>query len=131
MGQHHLGLLRVLYDALIRVGYNGDVPLYCYSLSKAHGLDVCEVSLMVPSNPIEPWMGTVIGSELDSTIVQMALVASTSLHESRLTTTVEMPIVLLLIRNQEDPVWQQCLEAVSDPTAPHFHVGVSAMAKYI
>jgi hypothetical protein len=28
MGQHCPGFLRVLYDALLRLGYNGEVPIY-------------------------------------------------------------------------------------------------------
>jgi hypothetical protein len=28
MGQHHLGFLRVLWDALIHFGYDGSIPLY-------------------------------------------------------------------------------------------------------
>jgi hypothetical protein len=34
-------------------------------MSRAHGLDRCKVSMMIPLNPVEPWMGTVIGVELD------------------------------------------------------------------
>jgi hypothetical protein len=113
-----------LYDTLLCLGYNGDIPLYRSSLSKAHGLDVWEV------NPTEPWMGTVIGSELNGTIKQMTLIALTSMCESRLTTTAEMPITLFPIHNQEDPVWQQRLEAMSDLEGPHFHVGMAEMAKY-
>jgi hypothetical protein len=131
MGQHRLGFPRVLYDVLIHLGYNGDVPLYCCSLSKAHGLDVCEVSLTVPFNPTEPWMGTIIDSELDSTSEQTALIALTSLCESRLATITKMNIALIPIHNQEDPVWQQCLKAVSDLECPHFSVGMAEMAKYM
>jgi hypothetical protein len=28
MGQHYPGFLRVLYDTLHRLGYNGDAPIY-------------------------------------------------------------------------------------------------------
>jgi hypothetical protein len=41
-----------------------------------------------------------------------------------------MPIALFLIRNQEDPVWKQRLEAVSNPEGPHFHAGMVALAGY-
>jgi hypothetical protein len=44
--QHCLGFPRVLYDALIRLGYNGDAPVYHCRLSIAHNLDRCEVSVM-------------------------------------------------------------------------------------
>jgi hypothetical protein len=41
-----------------------------------------------------------------------------------------MPIVLFLIQNQKNPMWKQCLEAVSDLEGPHFSAGMAAMAKY-
>jgi hypothetical protein len=42
-----------------------------------------------------------------------------------------MLIVLFLIQNQENPMWKQHLEAVSDPKGPHFNTGMAAMAKYV
>jgi hypothetical protein len=83
----------------------------------ANGLEKCEVNMVIPLNPTEPWMATVIGVDLDETVEQTAQVALTSLCESRLADTAAMPIALFLIRNQEDPVWRQCLEAVSNPRA--------------
>jgi hypothetical protein len=47
-----------------------------------------------------------------------------------LTATKAMPIALFLIQNQENPMWKQRLEAVSDLEGPHFNVGMAAMAKY-
>jgi hypothetical protein len=38
-GQHCPGFLRVLYDTLIRLGYDGDAPVYHCQLSMADGLD--------------------------------------------------------------------------------------------
>jgi hypothetical protein len=58
--QHYPGFLRVLYDALIHLGYNGDAPVYRCRLSRVHDLDSCEVSVMIPFNPVEPWSGYVI-----------------------------------------------------------------------
>jgi hypothetical protein len=48
MGQHHPGFLRVLYDTLLRLGYNGDVPIYRARMSMAHSMGQCEVSMMIP-----------------------------------------------------------------------------------
>jgi hypothetical protein len=53
-GQHCSGFMRVLYDALIRLGYDGDAPVYHCRLSMANGLDRCEVSVTIPFNPVEP-----------------------------------------------------------------------------
>jgi hypothetical protein len=37
MGQHHPGFPRVLYDVLLQLSYNGDVPIYRCHMSMAHG----------------------------------------------------------------------------------------------
>jgi hypothetical protein len=96
----------------------------------AHGQDKCEVNVVIPLNLMESWMATVIGVELDETVKQTAQVALTSLCESRLADTTAMPIVLFLICNQEDPVWKQHLEVVSNVEGPHFHAGIAALAGY-
>jgi hypothetical protein len=44
--------------------------------------------------------------------------------------TAALPIALLLIRGQENPVWQQRLAAVSDLKGPHFHAGMTSLARY-
>jgi hypothetical protein len=86
--------------------------------------------VVIPLNPMEPWMATVIGVELNKTIEQTAQVALTSLCETRLADTSAMPITLFPIRNQEDPMWKQRLVAVSNPEGPHFHAGMAALAGY-
>jgi hypothetical protein len=129
-GQHRPGFLRVLYDALRQLGYDGDAPVYLGRMSMAHGQDKCEVNVVIPLNPMEPWMATVIGVELDETVEQTAQVALTSLCETRLVDTAAMPIALFPIRNQEDLVWKQRLEAVSNPEWPHFHTGMAALVGY-
>jgi hypothetical protein len=130
-GQHRPGFPRVLYDALRQIGYNGDAPVYRGHMSMAHGQDKCEVNMVIPLNPTEPGIAPVIGVELDETVEQMAQVALTSLCESCLVDTAAMPIALFPIRNQEDPMWKQRLEAVSNPEGPHFHAGMAALAGYM
>jgi hypothetical protein len=39
MGQHCPGFPRVLYDALISLGYDGDTSVHRCRLSTAHGID--------------------------------------------------------------------------------------------
>jgi hypothetical protein len=75
MGQHCPGFPRVLYDALLRLGYDREVPIYRCRLSMVDGLDVCETSVMILLNPTEPWMGTIVNSDPDTTIEQTAHVA--------------------------------------------------------
>jgi hypothetical protein len=130
MGQHCLGFPRVLYDALIRLGYDGNTPVYRCRLSMAPGMDRCEVSVMIPFDPMEPWLGSVIGSEPYTGVELMAHMALTSLCEDRLTATAAQPITLLPIWNQENPVWQQCLEAVCNLKGPHIHTGMTSLAMY-
>jgi hypothetical protein len=96
----------------------------------AHGQDKREVNMVIPLNPTESWMTTVIRVVLDETVEQTAQVALTSLCGSRLTDTATMPIVFFLIRNQEDHVCKQHFEAVSNPEGSHFHVGMTTLARY-
>jgi hypothetical protein len=130
MGQHRPRFPRVLYDTLCQLGYNGDAPVYRSRMSMAHGQDKCEVKVVIPLNLMELWMTIVIGVELDETVEQTAQVALTSLCESRLADIAVMPIALFLICNQEDPVWKQRLETVSNPEGPHFDAGMAALVGY-
>jgi hypothetical protein len=129
--QYRPGFPRVLYDALCQLSYNGDAPVYHGCMSMAHGQDKCEVNMVIPLNSTEPWMATVIRVELDETVEQMAQVTLTSMCESRLGDTAAMPIALFLICNQEDPVWKQHLEVVSNPEGPHFHASMAVLAGYV
>jgi hypothetical protein len=79
--------------------YNGDAPIYHCHLSIANGLDVCKVSVMIPFHPTEPWSGSIVGSEPDTTVEMMAHAALTSLCESHLGATAALPIAILSIRN--------------------------------
>jgi hypothetical protein len=85
---------------------------------------------MIPLVPAEPWSGSVIGSEPDIGIEMMAHITLASLCEDRLATTTALSIALLPIWNQENPVWQQRLEAVSTLEGPHFHTGMTLLARY-
>jgi hypothetical protein len=93
-------------------------------------MDQCEVSVTIPFDPTEPWSGSIISSKPDTSVELMAHIALTSLCEDRLTATAALPIMLLPIRNQENPIWQQRLEAMSDLKGPHFHAGMTSLAKY-
>jgi hypothetical protein len=105
-GLHWSGLPRVFYDALIRLGFIGDALVYCCRLSRVHDLDRCEVSVTIRLDPMHPWLGSIIGSEPDTGVEMVAHIALTSLCEDRLTATVALHIELLLIQNQDNPVWQ-------------------------
>jgi hypothetical protein len=113
MGQHCLRFPRVLYDALIHLGYDGDALVYRCRLSTAHGMDQCKVCVTIPFNSTELWLGSVLGSEPNIGVEMMAHIALTSLCEDCLIATAALPIALLLNRNQENPIWQQRLEAMS------------------
>jgi hypothetical protein len=115
MGQHHPGFPRMLYDALLHLDHNGDVPVYCGRMSTAHGQDRCEVSVTLPLSSTEPWVMTVVGVELDETIEQATHVTLTALCGSRLNDTAVILVALFLIRGQEEPMWRQRLYDVTDP----------------
>jgi hypothetical protein len=86
--------------------------------------------MTIPLDPAHPWLGSIVGSEPNIGVEMMAHIALTSLCEDRLAATTTLPIAVLLIQNQENPVWQQCLEAMSDLEGPHFHAGMTSLAKY-
>jgi hypothetical protein len=108
-GQHRLGFPHMLYDALLHLSHNGDIPVYRGRMSKPHGQDRCEVSVTLPLSSTEPWGTTVVFVELDETVEQAAHIALTALCETRLDDTVMMPIALFPIREQEEPMWRQRL----------------------
>jgi hypothetical protein len=60
---------------------------------------------MIPFDPTEPWSGSIIGSEPDTGVELMAHISLTSLCEDRLAATAALPIALLPIWNQENPIW--------------------------
>jgi hypothetical protein len=123
-GQHCPGFSRVLYDALICLGYDWDALVYRYRLSRVHNMDRCEVSVMIPFDPTKPRSGSVISSEPDTGVEMMVHIALISLCEDRLTAIATLPIALLPIQDQENPIWQQHLAAVSDLEGPHFYAGM-------
>jgi hypothetical protein len=77
-----------------------------------------------------PFRGAVIGNDIDDAVKKMVHVALMTLCERSLAITVDAPLALFLIRNQEEPVWQQHHEAVCDITSPQFSFQCSHLAKY-
>jgi predicted RNase H-like nuclease (RuvC/YqgF family) len=130
MGLHCPGFPRVLYNTLIRLGYDGDVPIYRYRLSRVHDLDMCKVRVTIPLDPVQPWSRSIVGSEPDTSVEMMAHITLTSLCEDRLTATAALPIELLPIQSQENPIRQQRLEAVFDLEGPHIHAEMTSLARY-
>jgi hypothetical protein len=66
--QHCPRFLWVLYNTLIRLSYNGEVPIYRCCLSMVDSLDMCEINVIMPLDPMELWIRTVVGSEPDTTV---------------------------------------------------------------
>jgi hypothetical protein len=85
---------------------------------------------MIPFDLVQPWSGSVISSEHDTGVEMMAHITLTSLCDDRLAATASLPIVILPIQNQENSIWQQRLEAMSDLEGPHFHTGMTSLARY-
>jgi hypothetical protein len=78
MGQHCPRLPRVLYDALIHLGYDRDALVYRCRLSRVHDLNRCEVAVTIPFDPAEPWSGFIIGSDPDTGVEMMVHLTLTS-----------------------------------------------------
>jgi hypothetical protein len=114
----------------IRLGFDGDAPVYRCRLSRVHDLNRCEVSVTIPFDPVRLWSGSVIDSEPDTGIEMMAHIALTSLCQDHLTATAALPITLLPIWDQGSTVWQQRLAAVFDLKGPHFHARMTSLARY-
>jgi hypothetical protein len=74
--------------------------------------------------------GSVIGSDPGPSVETMAHITLTSRCKDRLAATAALSIVLLPIQNQENPIWQQRLQAVSDLEDPHFHTEMTSLARY-
>jgi hypothetical protein len=95
----------VLYDALLHLGYNGDVPIYRARVSKAHSMEQGDASMKIPIRPEEPWSVTVMGVELDDTVDKSPHFTLASLCGSRLADIAATSLALFLFCYQGDPVW--------------------------
>jgi hypothetical protein len=73
--------------------------------------------------PMIPRIGVIVGSDVDNATKKMAYVALTALCECHLTDIADTPIMLFLIRDQEEPKWHRHLEAMCDLTSPQFGAG--------
>jgi hypothetical protein len=91
---------------------------------------MCEVSVMIPFDHSELWSGSIIGSEPDTGAKMMVHIALTSLCEDLLAAIVALPIVLLPIQNQENSIWQQRHESMSNLKGPHFHARMTLLTRY-
>jgi hypothetical protein len=87
--------------------------------------------MTITFNPTEPWSESIIDSEPDTNVEMMAHITLTSLCEDCLAVMAALPIALHLIQNQESPIWQQCLKAVSDLKGPHFHARMTLLSRYM
>jgi hypothetical protein len=76
------------------------------------------------------WPITLLPTDTNTDVELMAHIALTSLCEDHLTATATLPITLLLIWDQENPIWQQGLEAVSNLKGPYFHTRMTLLARY-
>jgi hypothetical protein len=61
---------------------------------------------MIPFNRTELLSGSITGSEPDTGVEMMTHIALTSLCGDHLAAAAALPIALLPIQNQENPVWQ-------------------------
>jgi hypothetical protein len=62
-------------------------------------LERCEDSVTIPFNPTKLGLGSIIGSEPDTSVEMMAHIALTSLCEDHIAATAALPITFLPIQN--------------------------------
>jgi hypothetical protein len=62
MGRHCPGFLPVLWSALIRLDYDGPIPIYLCHPFQAHGLNIYDVWVERPVGPTALWKVDIIGS---------------------------------------------------------------------
>jgi hypothetical protein len=90
-GRHRPGFPRVLLYALVRLSYDGSIPIYHSRLFQAHGLTCCELRMDIPINPTAPWTRVVIGGDMEDAIEKIAHVALTTMCEQHLADTADTP----------------------------------------
>jgi hypothetical protein len=128
MGRHRPGFPRVLPCTLVRLGYDGSIPVYHCRSFQAHGLMCCVVRVEIPVNPMAPWTGAVVGGDWDDAVENMAHVALTAMCEQRLADTTNTPIALFPIQDQEDwrsssgiSAWMQLVTSPVGSSMPGVH----------
>jgi hypothetical protein len=121
-GPHRPGFPRVLLCTLVLFSYDRPICVYSCQPFQAHGLNCCEVRVEVPIDPTVPWIGAIVGSEVDDAVKKMVHVALTALCEQHLTDTADTPITLFPIHDQE-PKWLQCFEVACDLSSPLISIG--------
>jgi hypothetical protein len=89
----------VLLCALIRLGYDGPIPVYHCRPFQAHGMNCCEVRVEIPFDPMVPWTRAIVESKVDDAVKKITHMALTSMCERSLAATTDMMITLFPIYN--------------------------------
>jgi hypothetical protein len=132
-GLHRLGFPTLLQDVLHRFGYTG-IPVYRGRLCHQFGLGRCMVHVDIPAYPTDPtmtaWFTTTRGDDLDDTLERAAHQALTEFCERHLPVLGDTIITLLLVRNEGNTVWSECVAVVGDSELLSHNVGWALIARY-
>jgi hypothetical protein len=131
---HRPGFPTVFRDVLHHFGYTW-LPAYHDHLYHQFGLGRCKIHVDIPAHPTDPtmtaWFTTARGDDLDDTLERATHQALTEFCERHLPVLGDTAIALLLIRNEGNAIWSECMTAISDPEFPTQHAGWALTARYV
>jgi hypothetical protein len=132
-GLHRPGFPTLLWDVLHRFGYTG-LPTYRGHPYCQFRLGRCKVHVDILAHPTDPtmmaWFTTAWGDDLDDTLKRAAHQALTEFCECHLPVLGGTIIALLLVRNEGNTVWSECVATIGDPELPTHHAGWALTARY-
>jgi hypothetical protein len=132
-GLHRHRFLTLLRDVLHRFGYTG-LPAYHGRPYRQFGLGRCKVHVNILAHPTDPtvtaWFTTARGDDINDTLERVVHQALTKFCERHLPVLSDTAIALLLVRNEGNTVWSECVAAIGDPELSTHHAGWALTAHY-
>jgi hypothetical protein len=133
VGLHRHGFPTLLRDVLHRFGYMG-FPMYHGRPYCQFKLGRCKVHVDILAHPTDltmmAWFTTAQGDDLDNILEKAAHQALMEFCERHLSVLNDTTIALLLIWNEGNVVWSECVAAISDLELPTHHAGWALTARY-
>jgi hypothetical protein len=118
---------------LHRFGYTG-LPAYRGHPYRQFGLGRCKVHVDIPAHRTDPivtaWFTTARGDELDDTLERAIHHALMKFCERHLPVLGDTTIALLLVRNEGNAVWSECVAAIDDAELLTQHASWALTARY-
>jgi hypothetical protein len=132
-GLHRPSFPTLLWDVLHRFGYKGTTA-YHGRLYHQFGLGCYKVHVDILAHPTDPtmtaWYTTTRGNDIDDTLESAAHHALTEFCERHLPILGNTAIALLLVQNEDNMVWSECVATVGDVELPTHHADWALTACY-